>query len=290
MRTFSTLAAVVALSVPLVGQTDPPKHALELAAALASNWQEELEVSAKTILNNATGEVRKRLEEHQEEFQGAFRWDQAKRQIARALTDRYTEQELATLHQFFSSEVGKKFAADRTALRADIMADIVMMQQRLIVVREIDAATEKLLAQLNGKEKQAVEDALKAPPIDRERLHGRWYGDDFDKDGNGYRGSLNLKPSGLSHVLGVDINHGQKEYYKYDDHGAWKLRGRLLAVAEFESPDYVRFYIVNSVSVQQLDYTFIIEEEPQSKWEKLSDSRKRVELPPRPAGYKDPYE
>ncbi|MEL6110969.1 MAG: hypothetical protein AAFU85_33600 [Planctomycetota bacterium] len=81
-----------------------------------------------------------------------------------------------------------------------------------------------------------------------------------------------------------------KRVLQYDDHGAWKLRGRLLAVADFESPGYVRFYIVNSVTEHQLDYTFIIEEESQSKWEKLSDSRKRVEIPPRPAGYKDPYE
>ncbi|MEL6110970.1 MAG: DUF2059 domain-containing protein [Planctomycetota bacterium] len=210
MRTLSTLVAVIALSVPLIGQTAPPKHALELAAVLADNWQEEVEVSTKAILENATSESQKRLVKEVLAFLGAFRWDQAKRQTARALTDRYTEQQLASLHEFFSSEVGKKFAADRAALRAEIMANIVMTRQRMITVREIDTATEELLAQLNGKEKQAVDAALKAEPIDLERLHGRWYGDDFDRDGNGYRGSLNLKPSGLSHVLGVDIDHGKK--------------------------------------------------------------------------------
>jgi hypothetical protein len=270
-----------------------PGHAVlagRVAKLVVGSWKLDLKAATEKVTESDLPEaVREGLEANAAAFDQNFDWNRVESYMADEYASRYSSDELREIFGFFSSATGAKFIADHADLRAGAMRRVALAILETPVLERTKANLAELIESLSGPEVKLVQAASEAPQIPPTLIAGRWYTDDLDEKGNGFQGWNDKKLSGFNVSRGVEINHGRKEFMSFEDEGVWLVKGRLLVETNFDYTEKSSVYLIESVTADELRYRYVDPGSESSKWPLMRDTRKAIQIPEMPAGYRDPY-
>ena len=270
-----------------------PGHAVlagRVAKLVVASWKLDFKVATENVTESELPEaVREGLEANAAAFDQNFDWNSIESYMADEYASRYSSDELREILGFYSSPTGAKFIAGHAEAKAAAMRRVALAILETPVLERTKVNLAELIESLPGPEKKLVQAASEAPQIPPTLIAGRWYTDDLDDKGNGFQGWNDKKLSGFNVSRGVEINHDTKEFMSFENEGVWLLKGRLLAETNFDNTETTSVYIIESVTEDELKYRYVKPGSESSKWPLMRDTRKAIQIPEMPAGYRDPY-
>ncbi|MEM9643955.1 MAG: DUF2059 domain-containing protein [Planctomycetota bacterium] len=273
---------------------DSPDRAMlasRVAKLVVVGWRRDVESTTANVDEaDLPDMLRERLKANVEVFDRDFDWGRVETYVADDYASRYDGDELREIFRFCSSATGVKFIAAQGEIRSKVMRQVVLAKYELPLIQQTKKNIEELIRKLPDREKKMIQSAMDSPGISPSLVKGKWYSHDIDANGNGYRGWHEKKLTGSNVSHGVDINHQDKQYMVFHDEGVWVLMGKVLAETTFEFVEQSNVYIIDSVTPDELTYRCVDPDSKSEDWLLLVDTRTVIEIPKKPAGYKDPFE
>ena len=202
----------------------------EIAQHIVEAWRRDIErVTNRNRSPELPNTVWEKLEGTDIAFLREFDWARAKQLVASQYAEGYSETELKEISGFLATAAGKKFIANHIAIRSEVMKQMAIEKDMEHLRKRTEKNIQQVMEALAEPERKLVMDAINTPSDSEKLIAGKWYADDFDEEGNGYRGSHELKLSGVCKYRAIEVDHRDKTFLAYDSDGIWVIKGSLLA-------------------------------------------------------------
>lgn len=214
-------------------------------------------------------------------------WEAAVPKLAGIYSKQLNEAEQQSLATFLATTAGKKFLSVQAEALSQLMVHAIVSKQQTRARQSFESVLKSTIAAASPAARAEIERALRAKPLLRKDLLGKWYTQDDQEESFAFTGRHSKDADGSNISAGVSLDHEAKTYERFIDRGIWEIRGRLVIEMNFSDLEWVNLFIIDKLSTNELVWRIVDTEAPLNEWILSKETRTPIALPTRPSGYED---